>query len=512
MPGAYTRDFQIGLLTQLILSGQFMTQVMGYLRLTDFELPACRLIYEALQCYHMQYTQHPDFKTLQLHVQYLIQNMDGTTATLLDPTEFESLGTVLGMIARTRRDAINTDYYLGQLQGYLATVRMGQLQEQHGTMLQMGQGAEEYLTEAVKLNEEIAHHNASGYELDYVDSNPEPIMDASDVQRILTGIPPVDTWTGNGLGLGESAMIVACTGVGKTTGLINIGNAANVTNWRSLFMTLELSGARIKRRRQAMMAGIPAQWFKVPIGEWPVEMKWRFSWIIDPRNPKFDYCCICDMSKRAPTVADIDTMIQKWLTNEAKKGTVEQCKLCCIDWLDKIDPGGLNVTKNMREDTIHIKISEALAEMGRRYNLAMWWATQATRDAEGREILMKQHTAYGYHKNDPLDLSIGLAPAIEIKPKEQKKRKIRDDDDEEMPACNRQLVVSIMKNRDNPDGKHARIYQSPTLAFWTDSRAYTAAEAILRSKNLEGYSAHLYQNVKRQVNYAYPELRAVSAK
>jgi len=162
-------------------------------------------------------------------------------------------------------------------------------------------------------------------------------------------------------------------------------------------MTLELSGARIKRRRQAMMAGIPAQWFKVPIGEWPVEMKWRFSWIIDPRNPKFDYCCICDMSKRAPTVADIDTMIQKWLTNEAKKDTVEQCKLCCIDWLDKIDPGGLNVTKNMREDTIHIKISEALAEMGRRYNLAMWWATQATRDAEGREILMKQHTAYGYH-------------------------------------------------------------------------------------------------------------------
>jgi replicative DNA helicase len=477
----FTRDFQVGLLTNLLTNRRFFEDTVSYLRLTDFTIPACRLIYETLRDYHQRYRQVPDFRMLFLHLQFKLQNPDGQTETVLAPEEFEALKITLGMIAATPKEQLNAEYFRGQLHDYLATVRTAQKHETYAAALMQGQSTNEYIQEIVKINEELAQHTGSDYELHGHSDRLHTMLDRSTFTRVPVGVRKINKFIGGGLGVHEAGMITACPGVGKTTGLLNFGNAAVLHGYRVLFLTLELAEYRVAHRFQAMHAEIPAQWYKVPVLEWPLELQRRYSWIMDPNNPYANYMYFADMSKRQPTIADIDSVMGRWKVEiERRYGREarEQCCLCCVDWLDIIDPSGLRFTRNTRDDQILTRVNEELAALGRKHDVAMWTATQATRDADGREVLALKHTAQGYHKNDPLDVSLGLAPINQVDQPDAITH-IRDDDDEEAPVCDRLLNITIMKNRDNPPGINAPVYQGSTLRLWNNRHeADTAQEAV----------------------------------
>ena len=339
----------------------------------------------------------------------------------------------------------------------------------------------------LKINQDVAHN--SDIHLDGMLSNPQAIMSSQTFKRISTGLPRLDERIGTGLGIGEQGMITACPGVGKTTTLINFMDGAIETGSRSLFLTLELAAYRIKHRYQALASGIDARYFKVPVTQWPDHLLRMYNEILDPeRNKRFDYPAIVDMSKRSHTLDDVDRAIGMWKEHFVNKYGEEKtrCRGVYVDWLDKLNPSGLHISKNTREDVVLTKMNEALGELARKYGVAIWTATQGTREADGQEVLQMKHTAYGYHKNDPLDVGLGIGVVFDeskvdnegdLFPKDDSVDTLSSDsiDPEKLPPCKRDLMISITKNRDNPTGSF-KVYQGKTLKFYGGRNEERTAE------------------------------------
>jgi hypothetical protein len=255
--------------------------------------------------------------------------------------------------------------------------------------------------------------------------------------------------------------------------------------YRALFLTLEMSYERVVRRYQAIAAHIDAQYYKIPVPEWPVDIQRRFAAILDPSYRNFGYATFVDMSQRTHSVDDIEAAIYAWREEiDRETGSTDTCRAVYVDWLDKLGNSGLTLTRNTREDVVLVKKNEKLGELARRHAVSMWTATQGTRDAVGREALEMKHTAGAFHKNDPLDISIGFGVVNDPNDAQQENMVYLDDDDEEMPPCNRDMHCSIMKNRDNPTGGF-QFYQGPTLRFW-DSRHHAGhVQGLLEKGQLQ---------------------------
>lgn len=485
----YTRDFQINLLAHLARDREFFERTRSYLRLTDFDLPACQLVLETLQDYFKRVGQLPNMTTLQTHLMYMMQQ--SFTATNLLPEEYQSLAYIVEVIARLE---LATPYYAAQLPEYLKFVRMTQVVAANVANIQQGQGLDDFANQIAGVQQSIGTH--SDIVLDSMTANPEPFLTETANVRISTGLNRLDRFTGRGLGLGEIGMVTACPGVGKTTSLINFMVGAVGAGHRALFLTLELTGRRIKHRYQSIAGYIDAGWLKLPMTKWPDAELERYEAIVSPTHKHFDYVQLVDLSKKSYSTEDINRSIGLWFEDvDRKYHEADKCTCVYVDWLDKIDPAGLSTNRNDRDDKVLVKVAEKLAELARKYNVAMWTATQGTREADGVERLSMKHTAYGYHKNDPLDVSLGLGPVITPQVAAQAQTAAttgsdgKDDDDELAPPCSRDLVFNIMKNRDNAPGM-VHFYQGNTLKYWN-----LKADATQTTANIAEYGLAALQDV-----------------
>jgi hypothetical protein len=359
--------------------------------------------------------------------------------------------------------------------------------------LMVGQGSQAYVEDIVKMHTELSNSSAKDSIFTSPDMEPEPMLTASTFKRITTGLTKLDRYMSGGLGEGEIGMVTACTGVGKTTSLLNFSIAAMRAGWRVLFLTLEMNGRRIKHRWQGIASHIPASQFRLPIPTWPVDMQWRFNEIITDRFKFRGYTQVVDMSGKPPELSSIDNTIQQWKEMTYNEGgDPEQCKFVAVDWLDRISKAELARDKNTRDDILLTNLTEKLADITRRNKVALWTATQGTRDAVGKETLNPKNIAHSFHKSDALDVSLGLAPKNVISGKAFESGTCQSDDQEQAPSCDRDMVWSFMKNRDNPPDVRVDCYQGKTLRLWNNKSeaAYyeealqaRAADALKESRN-----------------------------
>ena len=100
----------------------------------------------------------------------------------------------------------------------------------------------------------------------------------------------------------------------------------------------------------------------------------------------------------------------------------------------------------------------------------MWTATQGTREAVGQEVLNITHTSGAFHKNDALDVSLGLGRINddETYNDEQEYGDVINEDDDECPPVDRDLVISLMKGRESSQAGvlSFKFYQGESLRFW----------------------------------------------
>lgn len=473
----YNRDFQINLLANLMADPKFFADNVGALRLTDFDLPACRLVFEVTRKLFFDYKMLPVPVVLE---QSVVAAMRGLTPveTIVQEGEYEILGYVLNRVAYPPPSIISVPYFRQELLPYLRFVRTAQAQEA------AGDDPEALIREMGKINDELRRFSTS--DIVFVNAM-DPLPAAKTlVPRLGTGLNVVDQHINGGLQAGETGMIIACTGVGKTCGLINFAVHCAWRGKYGLFITLELPGVKITERYQCMLAHIDAHLFRVDPADWPAAAKARLAWATGPDFPFRRNIQVFDASIRATGINEVEQIIIKWKSMMIEQFNVppDQCMVVYVDWLEKLTSDGIRgITKNTNDSTLYQKILEGLGEIARRHNVILWTATQATRAAVGRQILTIDHTAHSIHANDPLDVSLGLAPV----PKANEDVKAGtvtvecwDDNKNEDDYCNgntldvnagkpldRWLNASMFKTRYSAGaGRVLQFYQSNTLKFW----------------------------------------------
>lgn len=487
----WARQFQFVLLTHLVHCENLLRLAAGKIKLTDFELPICQAIWEALERYYTTYRSLPPFPILALQVLKVVQNVDGAAKTFVAPDEYEGLTLVMDQISRP--GTLNEAYCLKELKHYLLQVR--------GTRLINSFAAGGPTSEITELTRELAKVEREcmvdeAPTMMTVAQRPGVLTEATQVSAVTTGCQQLNRLIDGGLQVGDLGMITACPGRGKSNILTHFTAVAAMAHTHSLLISLELSGDIMRRRFIAMAACIDGVTMKRPVGTWKEVEQRRLAMMLSEGSWVKDFAMISDLSGRRQTLARIEKEIEDWKEYTAKTyGSANACKLVCVDWLDRlIFPHGENdKTPEWRQVAL---IGEDLKYIATRQQVAIWTATQGNKEADQKTFLGMDNVAFAYHKNDPLDIGIGIGIMDEDKLSAKRLQGAEVTPWQGNPndvVQDKKLVFNINKYRHGSPG-YTILYQAPNLRFYDDEETY---QAHLRSLNNIHYNPALAAEINR---------------
>lgn len=466
---AVGKDMQIRLIVNMVYDLGLAQYARAVMKLDDFDLPVCRAVYEALTGYIETYSKLPSIDVLSREILLVVNNTRGTSKTILAPEEYDSLGQIMQMIVQ--HGPLDPEYYRHEIIDFVKHVRVKKEFANMGETLAAGIGHNEIIEKIASLQE---LNPSSGIKLSSAIEEPEAFTDRAAIRRISTGLTVFDNFLNGGLGVHQLGLLTACPGVGKTNTLLNFGVGACLQSWHALFITLEMSSGEIKRRYQAMLAHIYGNRMMQPIPEWPEADILRYKMMME--SPIAGNMTIAHMADKKHSVHDVEEAIVSWLAYEKQRyGDTDRAKLVLVDWLDMIKPDRLVKDKSEMDWTVLRTITEDLGRMVRKHDVAMWTATQATKEAEGSTRPGMRHTAFAYHKNDFVHVSIVITSPFTDALKDNA---TNDDDTKHAHLCRRVLQYSIVKNRDGALG-YPQLFQGPTLRLYASENQFSSADRLV---------------------------------
>lgn len=198
-------------------------------------------------------------------------------------------------------------------------------------------------------------------------------------ETIPTGIEVIDAVTGNGLGKGEIGLILAPSGIGKTTVLTKIANTAFNDGKRVLQIVFEDTIKQIQRKHFAI-------WSDIKLSEMSENRQ-----IVKERTlshakktkeigGKLD---IVKFSQEDTTLFDI----RNWISRQEKKFGYKY-DMIVLDYLDCLEP-------NRREKELlsaELSIIKSFEAMAGDYNIPCWSAIQTNRSGFNTEFVEAHNT------------------------------------------------------------------------------------------------------------------------
>lgn len=493
----YDVGFQCHLLTCMLKSPELWRKASENLRVSDFGPSYLQFVYEVARAYVVRYGSLPSVNTLYVVLENAMNNGDADVKTMVSPMEHAPMATFLERYAAFQLTDADTKFCIENLGGFWAAVRWAAEALNGGT-------AADKLRKAAELSAAMGSVSKSTFKMmNGLDEVPEEESSAG--QRYGFGIPTVDAVSGGGIQRKQAQLIIAGTGVGKTTSMTGCMAANTMMGTASLYVTLEMSGPRIMERYHGILGGIPANLFKKKKEYWPDCYKRRFYAMVKPSFKLNPYVTIADMSSQPHCMADIEQAIVLWKEGMCKKGfdADEVCANVYIDWLDRLDPKGLpGLRKDSTEERMYFHFTENIYHLANKHNLCLSAATQAKPEAKGKERLTIKDVAWGGSKMHLMDLGIGFAPVAVDEgadtgklgiTKTKGKGKGKDEEvvdnnsgydviHKGMADCDRDLNACFLKTRDfSAVDTFVTVYQDPTLRLWSSrTQALRRKDAIER--------------------------------
>jgi len=462
----FSPSFQYQLMAHMARDSSFFRTNCGWLRADHFSLLECQLVLTTLYDFYTRFNQQPSLTTMELHLTDEILPAGGLPWT---PEDMPNLCNLLAHVHAVGR--LEPDYYQSKLQTFIQEVEVNDLMKE--AQLQ-GFGNQSTLVMDGLERIRMENANRGGIEMDSAsEDDPELIITREEQVRIPTGLRRLDAHLSGGLAPTEVGMVTACTGVGKSNALTNFILSGILAGNRGLLITTELPKKKLKRRFQAMSMGIVADYFKAAVEDWPEEILYRYQHFLDPNYKHRGMDTFVDYSKREHTIPEIEQAIIQWKERVKQRhgeAEAQKCRLVCIDWLDHVSATGLGLSNNARTDEKLTALPKQFGFIARRTDTAIWTATQGTREADGQEVLQLKHTSGAYHKNDALDVSVGLGRVNDDGTYNDVENhwEVGNEDDDESPPCDRDLVLSLMKGRESAKAGAVsfKCYQGSSLRFW----------------------------------------------
>lgn len=465
----FPKMFQMELLRHLFADEDFYKRASGTIRVSDFDLPVCQTVYDALSAYYSTQGKKPELASLHM-VSLEFAREGGNSTAPLRPEEMPAFHDSWNNFVNLMQQPLDTALYTEKLIPWVKRVRYNQLLMTHQNA--NGTGIDSMIEETKKL--ELLEN--IGEDRQFIDAwrHVLPIVSPSDVIRITTGLLPLDRRINGGLGIGELGVIMASPGVGKTTALINFAIAAAYNGYRTLIITCELKQERIAYRQMSISAHIPNHLLQRPITEWPASAfdRWRHARDIMP----MDGVVIIDKSTGPTSLAEVESTIMDWKSTMTNRyGPTASPLLVCLDWLhpDYLTFPAAHDTKSYEYVA---SLTKRVGQLGRRCGVGMWSAAQASAKGDGKEVMRMGDIAGAYAINHALDIGCALAPIKDYADRQDISLAVGGEDDDAAAVTlvqdGRRLSMNSTKNRDAPPFRF-ELYQSPTLRFWPKKEAWT---------------------------------------
>lgn len=471
---AFVGVFQNRLVVAALVDEDLFLYINSKFKLTDFPIPAGRLLFEVAQSYHAKWDKLPSVSILEIEVIRAISD-PSTVETAISEEDYGAIADLLTKVATAKPNEDTRQYIKAAAPAFQKMIRLRSTQERYQDALSRGMNIDEYLDSIATIREDASQGEDES--ISSVWGDPEaPSLETVPV-RMPTGVTKLDYFLGGGLAVEEAGLLFAYTGVGKTTAMCNFSTAIALGGNRCLLIILEMGKRKVKHRIQGISGHIHANLFKLPLDAWPKDQQKRYKKCAEIMG-KREYIHVSDLSTITPTPEQIEAEIRKWRAGVKKKygqAEADKCLAVCIDHLD--------LTSTSREYTSLDDNAEKLVRMGKKNGVALWVTTQARGTASNVEWLTLEDLYGSKAKAHPFSVVVGVAPVGGL----QDALMNTTMDDEDIPLkkggageleCNRHLAVTICKNRDNPP-RSMEIYQGPTLKLWaSDQECNTANNTI----------------------------------
>ncbi len=376
--------FQLQLLNQIIVDKDFSHSILDVIENNYFENKYFKIIMQMVKEYYLKYDHTPSFETLE---QITKSELQQATASKI----------VLDTIKKIKDAPI--DGVLFVQEKAMKFCKQQELQKVMGKAQKIIDGGEfenyDTLEEMVKTALQVGAKDTSMLD---VFSNLEQVLEDDYRHPIPMGIPGIDRLLKGGLAKGEIGVILAPTGVGKSTVLTKISNHAFNLGFNVLQIFFEDNPKVIQRKHFTL-------WTKVhpdDLSEKKDEVMKRVREIEESMPNKL-------IMKKLPS----DTMTMLQIKNQIRKMVSDGIKvdMIVLDYIDCIVPD-----KNLGDEwKSEGSVMRAFEAMCHEMNIVGWTATQGNRSSISSEVVTTDQMGGSIKKAQVGHVIISVAKTLQQK-------------------------------------------------------------------------------------------------
>jgi replicative DNA helicase len=377
-------NFQIQLLNQIILDKDFSHSIIDVIENNYFENKYFKIIIQMIKEYYKKYDHTPSFDTLE---QVAKSELQQETAVKV----------VLDTVKKIKSAPIDgVDFVQEKALKFCKQQELQKVMKKAQKIIDGGE-FENYDTLEELVREALLVGSKDTSMLD-VFSNLDQVLDDDYRHPIPMGIPGIDRLMKGGLAKGEIGVILAPTGVGKSTVLTKISNHAFNLGFNVLQIFFEDNPKVIQRKHFTL-------WTKIHPDELSEKKDEVMQKVKDIKEKMPNELIL----KKLPS--DTKTMLQ--IKNEIRKMIADGIKIdmVVVDYIDCIVPD-----KNLGDEwKSEGSVMRGFEAMCHELNLVGWTATQGNRSSISSEVVTTDQMGGSIKKAQVGHVIISVAKTLQQK-------------------------------------------------------------------------------------------------
>jgi replicative DNA helicase len=394
--------FQLQLLNQIVLDKNFARSIVDVIEVNYFENKYFKIILQMIKEYHREYETSPSFLTLEQITKSEIKQ------------EF-ALNIVLDTIKKVKDIEIDgTDFVQRKALKFCKQQELQKVMDKAQKIIDNGEfenydTLEEMIRGALSVGE-VQNTTESVF------SDLDDVLNEDFRNPIPVGIESIDKLMKGGLAKGEIGVILAPTGVGKSTILTKFANHAFNLGYNVLQIFFEDNPKIIKRKHFTLWTGIR-----------PDDLSVRKPEVLSKvREIENNFTNKLHLVKYPS-----DTMTMFQIKNEIRKLIADgnQIDMVLLDYIDCVLPEQIYQEDWKSEGTVIRKFEAMCHEL----DIAGWTATQGNRSSISSEVVNHDQMGGSIKKAQVGHIIISIAKTLQ-----QKDMKL--------------ATIAITKSRIGPDG------------------------------------------------------------
>jgi replicative DNA helicase len=349
--------FQQGLLKTIIEDKKFAVVIIDVIKSSYFDGPYFKYLMENIKELYELYNVIPSYDTLQQKI--LAENVNTSGKVHID-----TLADIKNLIIEDNKYIKKTSLNFCRQQVVRKALKESDEIIQNGAFEEYNR-IETLITDALQVG-------ATTDDITEISTNVRESLQKDARVPFPTGIDGIDALLKGGLARGELGIILAPTGIGKTTILTKFANAGYIYDASVLQIIFEDNPNEIRKKHYTIWTGIaPDDQQKSED-----EVVRRVTELTESHKNRL---YLLKLSPFGISVADIRNKIRK-LESEGKK-----IDLLILDYLDCISLE--KSIENGEEWKGEGTITRTLEAMASEFNIAIWTATQGNRESIAAEVV-----------------------------------------------------------------------------------------------------------------------------